>query len=180
VSLKHKAAQATLATAAGLGALLMSSAVAAAEPPPPAPGVENQAAPEEQPREEQQAEPCKGDWCEILNAAKQFSAPSWDQIDYPKLAEVSVPVQFSVPMPDVVPDLPDLMIVPPALPDINLGLGSAATAAGAASAITAAAGAMPSLPAPKLQLPPAPKLQLPPAPKLQLPPLKIGAPKFPW
>lgn len=167
MSLKHKAAQATLATAAGLGALLMSSAVAAAEPPPPAPGVENQAAPEEQPREEQQAEPCKGDWCEILNAAKQFSAPSWDQIDYPKLAEVSVPVQFSVPMPDVVPDLPDLMIVPPALPDINLGLGSAATAAGAASAITAAAGAMPSLPAPKLQLPPAPKLQLPPAPKLQ-------------
>jgi hypothetical protein len=171
VSLKHKAAQATLATAAGLGALLMSSAVAAAEPPPPAPGVENQAAPEEQPREEQQAEPCKGDWCEILNAAKQFSAPSWDQIDYPKLADVDVPFQFSLGLPDVVPDLPDLMIVP-SLPDINLGLGSAATAAGAASAITAAAGAMPSLPAPKLQLPP--------APKLQLPPLKIGAPKFPW
>jgi hypothetical protein len=176
VSLKHKAAQATLATAAGLGALLMSSAVAAAEPPPPVPapapepGVEHQAAPEEQPREEKQ-EPCKGDWCEILNAAKQLPAPNWDSVDYPKLAEVSVPVQFSVPMPDVVPDLPDLMIVP-ALPDINLGLGGAV---GAASAASAAASAMPSLPAPKLQLPPPPKPKLP-MPKFDL--TKLG--QFPF
>ncbi|SEH66072.1 hypothetical protein SAMN04489835_2573 [Mycolicibacterium rutilum] len=163
MSLKHIAAQASLATAAGLGALLLSSAVAAAEPPPPvpapapAPGTENRAA-EEQPREEKPAEPCRGDWCEIINAAKQLPAPNWGAVDVPKLAEVSVPLSFGMGLPDVVPDI---TIAPPAIGFPDFGAGAAAAAA------------LP--PPPKLQLPPAPKLQLPPPPKL-----KLGPPKFPW
>ncbi|MCV7282679.1 hypothetical protein H7J88_23870 [Mycolicibacterium flavescens] len=160
MSLKHIAARTTLATAAGLGALLLSSGVAVAEPPrpvpapAPAPGTENRAA-EEQPREEKPAEPCRGDWCEILNAAKQLPAPNWGAVDVPKLAEVSVPVSFGMGLPDVVPDI---TVAPPAI-------------------------GWPDFPAPQLQAPPMPKLQLPPAPKLQLPgppKLKLGMPKFPW
>jgi hypothetical protein len=147
VTLKHRAAQATFATAAGFAALLVSTAVAAAEPPPPPapgepqPGTQNTAAEEEKPREEQKAD-C-GEWCEVIDAAKQLPPPNWNAIDYPKLADVSVPVSFGLGLPDVVPDI---TLAPPALAIPPLG-----------------AAALP--PAPKFQLPPPP-----PAPKLQLPP----------
>ncbi|HEX2213015.1 MAG TPA: hypothetical protein VHH12_06110 [Mycobacterium sp.] len=139
MNLKHTAAQAGVTAAAGLAALFFSSAIATAEPAP-APGTENTAA-EEQPREEEKQADC-GQWCEVIEAAKQLPPPDWSSVDYPKLADVSVPVSFGLGLPDVVPDI---TLAPPALALPGIGL--------------------PSVGAPQFQLPPPP-----PAPKFQLPP----------
>ncbi|MGE2688623.1 hypothetical protein [Mycolicibacterium pulveris] len=160
MTIKHMATCAAVSGAAGLAALFLSNGVAAADPVPPAPphepgvvaAAENP--PPEERREEPAKDPCKGPWCEVINAAKQLPPPDFSGVDVPKLAEVSVPVSFGVGLPDVVPDigipvsfpLPDFQLPPP-----------------------------PAVGVPQLQ---APKVQLPGPPKIGLP--KLGPPKLPF
>jgi hypothetical protein len=148
VTRKHLAARVVVTGTASFAALLFSNAMAFAEPPPPTPvpqepGTTNNAAAEEQPREDQPAENANCPMCDLVKAAQQLPPPDFSGADLPPLADVSVPVSFGLGLPDLVPDIGfPIRLGAPQLP-----------------------------PMPNFQPPPAPKFELPPPPKLGPPKL---------
>jgi hypothetical protein len=101
VSLK-RTAQVAVTTVASAAAFLLSDAVAAADPPDPV-VVDQAAADNDRPRDDQQAQDPNCPMCDLVKAAQQLPPPDLSGWNIPPLVDVSVPVGFGVGLPSPVP-----------------------------------------------------------------------------